>query len=310
MSVGKFTRERRSGSRMRAPILICLCMIVLSSCGTEPSSSVPGPTAGRFTAPPPAKPTTPPDPDGEQLYRGVGLVIDLPKKRPPEVCLGSVNDSDPPQCEGNSGIPLVGWDWNQVPPEDGDRSYPWGVYGDYELTGHYDGDRFTVVDAAPFKAQPSSDEDEESDDTPCTEPEGGWESTDPERTTERDKLLTVKAAEREPDSSGAWIDGGILNLAFTGDLDEHETEVRETWGGPLCLSQYRNSHRRLSAIQSGPRDVVERFNLDALWTDLDVIENTVLIGVVIIDPVTLAEIDRHYGAGTVTIHARLHPVES
>jgi hypothetical protein len=162
----------------------------------------------------------------------------------------------------------------------------------------------------PLRAQPSSDEDEESDDTPCTEPEGGWESTDPERTTERDKLLTVKAAEREPDSSGAWIDGGILNLAFTGDLDEHETEVRETWGGPLCLSQYRNSHRRLSAIQSGPRDVVERFNLDALWTDLDVIENTVLIGVVIIDPVTLAEIDRHYGAGTVTIHARLHPVES
>jgi hypothetical protein len=66
----------------------------------------------------------------------------------------------------------------------------------------------------------------------------------------------------------------------------------------------------LRAIQSGPRDVAERFNLDALWTDLDVIENTVLIGVVIIDPETLAEIDRHYGAGTVTIHARLHPVES
>ena len=292
---------------MRAAVLICLCMLVLSSCGTEPSSSEPGPTAGRFTAPPPAEPTTPPDPDGEPLYRGVGLVIDVSKERPPEVCFGSVNDSDPPQCDGNSGIPLAGWDWSEVPPENGDRSYPWGVYGDYELTGHYDGDRFTVVDAAPLpKAEPNEDGDEEID-TPCAEPEGGWQRTDPERTTERDKLRTIKAAESEPDFSGAWIDGGILNLAFTGDLDEHETEARETWGGALCLSEYRNSYRRLSAIQS---NVAKTFDLDDLWSDLDVIENTVLVGVVIIDPETRAEIDRHYGVGTVTIYPSLQAVES
>lgn len=51
------------------------------------------------------------------------------------------------------------------------------------------------------------------------------------------------------------------------------------------------------------------FDLDTLWSDIDVVEGFVEIGVIAITPETLQRIEDRYGKGVVRIDARLKPVE-
>lgn len=62
----------------------------------------------------------------------------------PEVCFGPVAESYPPQC---SGPELVGWEWadhRQMFEHQGDIRW-----GQFALTGTWDGERFTVESAIP-----------------------------------------------------------------------------------------------------------------------------------------------------------------
>lgn len=96
--------------------------------GSEPSATNPSPTAV------PAAP-------GRVRTRNLVTVMDTGT---PELCLGAVAESYPPQC---SGPKLVGWDW-----ADHDGTYEksgttrWGVY---VVTGTWDGTSFTFEDAVP-----------------------------------------------------------------------------------------------------------------------------------------------------------------
>ena len=57
----------------------------------------------------------------------------------PELCLGGVATSLPPQC---GGPPVEGWDWSRVEHEDVS-----GVrWGSYQITGRFDGATFTVAE--------------------------------------------------------------------------------------------------------------------------------------------------------------------
>jgi hypothetical protein len=70
------------------------------------------------------------------------------------------------------------------------------------------------------------------------------------RATDADLRAVMHAAESEPDSAGFWIDyvaepsertpdGGIIAIAaFTGDREGREADLRELWGGPLCVTQH------------------------------------------------------------------------
>lgn len=55
----------------------------------------------------------------------------------PRLCLGMVLDSYPPQCDGPS---ILGWDWDAV---EGETSAVGTTWGDYEVQGVWDGERFT-----------------------------------------------------------------------------------------------------------------------------------------------------------------------
>ena len=282
---------------MRNLVALCLGLTVLTACGSPGSPSSDGPGS------------TPDISDGE--YRTSGTVIDKGEGRP-ELCLGGVMESYPPQCSG--GIPLIDWDWSDLEGEETSGQVSWG---DYEITGRYDGKSLTVLEVGP---PPPPESEEDPFKSPCPEPPGGWETPDPERTRESDWRQTIKAAEQAEDFSGAWIDylgkgeptefGNnpvVLNLAFTGDLDDHEAEARTTWGGPLCVAEFDRTFDRLREIQEEFNDTNE-FGLEVLNTSVNVMENVVQIGVVVIDPATLERIDERYGEGTVEVEAGLEPI--
>ena len=74
----------------------------------------------------------------------------------PQLCLGAIAASYPPQCEG---LPLEGWSWDDLPGEFDDAS---GVrFGVFVVTGTFDGTTLTVtaVDgpeaADPYPASPA-----------------------------------------------------------------------------------------------------------------------------------------------------------
>lgn len=77
---------------------------------------------------------TPVPPEGE--VRAVGTVLDAGGD--PQLCLGAIAESYPPQC---SGIPLEAWTWEGVDGAESSGDVTWGAYA---VMGTYDGETFTV----------------------------------------------------------------------------------------------------------------------------------------------------------------------
>lgn len=121
--------------------LLITAAVLLGACG----SPTPAPAAS-----PSAATTAPPVlavPPAREPVTGVGTVIEVPGGTP-ELCLGPVRESYPPQCEG---VPLAGWNWAEHPPEqqagtDG-ASTSWGSYA---VTGTFDGLTLAVTGAVPL----------------------------------------------------------------------------------------------------------------------------------------------------------------
>ena len=246
--------------------------------------------------------------DPHQRYRVDAFVLD--DGSGPVLCVGGVADSLPPQCDG---IPLEGWGWDAVDGEDSRSGQRWGQF---EVVGTYDGTTFMVLEAGP-----SRDEGPPADPivwTSCPEPDGGWTSIDPARTTEDDLVATMQAAEAEEDSAGFWIDNAagvdgvhIVNAAFTGDLGAHEVDLREIWGGPICLVEHPRTQRALSRIQrelSDP-DVAAELGIETTWSATDVVDNVVEQGVVVATPEAEAAIAERYGEGAVELFPALIPLD-
>jgi hypothetical protein len=69
------------------------------------------------------------------------IVMDV---RRPELCLGPVAESYPPQC---GGPPIQGWRWSE---HKGEYEQVGEVrWGEFVVEGHFDGDTFVVTDAEP-----------------------------------------------------------------------------------------------------------------------------------------------------------------
>lgn len=217
----------------------------------------------------------------------------------------------PPQCDG---IPLKGWDWEGV---DGEESAVKTTWGSYEVTGRFEGERFVVLEAGPPPSPPEDDKDHFK--SPCAVSDDDWERPDPEMATDRDQVRAINAAEKEPDFAAAWIDyidpptefmdpgNVILNAAFTGDLQTHEEDLREFWGGPLCVSQLERPYKELIRIQKELNGEIPPSNF--LGSSVDVVLNRVELQVARMTEDELEEIEERYGEGTVAIEVRLQPVD-
>lgn len=240
------------------------------------------------------------------LHEATAMVLQSPEHGP-ELCLGFIALPNPPIC---GGVPLQRWDWGAV---DGEEETDGTIWGEYHVTGTYDGETLTVTDVGPSQEHAPRAEDDPFD-TPCPEPEGGWPPITRKNAYRDVPGRVTDAAESEPDFAALWIDyyddnrGVILNVAFTGDLARHERELKKMWPA-VCVTKRDVTHRELEAIQE---DLTKRaesdFGLDVLWSSVSELESTVEIGVVAIDDATRAELDDRYD-GLVEAEARLTPVE-
>jgi hypothetical protein len=255
---------------------------------------------------------------GEKRYEATGIVLEN-EDHGPMLCLGMTLDSLPPQC---GDVPITGWDWDGV---QGERNLRGTTWGNYHLTGTYDGESFTVEEAGLAEGSPPVPDGGDPIDTPCDEPEGGWVAEDPSRTSEADRQAASRAASAEPDFAGLWIDyveepdpyapedpgteGMILNVAFTGDVERHTAELGGLWGGPLCMVQHARTEAELHRIQNDLEPSADKLGIQVLWSSIEVVENVVEVGVVAIDAEGRDALHDRYGPGAVRPVPVLTPIE-
>jgi hypothetical protein len=255
----------------------------------------------------------------EQRYAATSTVLES-RDHGPELCLGWVADSFPPQC---GGLPINNWRWDQVEGEQAAGGTTWGTY---RLVGTYDGARFSVVRAEvpPPTSRPSAAERfKDAPRSACPEPAGGWEVPDPSRRSERSLPPVTRTARGQPDFAGMWIsylapmghnvaeDPGefVLNVAFTGDLARHQAQLRPRWGGRLCVTRQQRSYRELLGIQHQLQGSAgKELGLRVLGTSIDEYVNAVDLQVVVLEERGRAALVGRYGAGAVQVTATLTPV--
>jgi hypothetical protein len=123
---------RRIG--MRALMLLPLAFLLVA-CG---QAVEPGPGGSGLPSPSAV-------PSGAVPVRTSNLATVMDTGEGPELCLGAVAESYPPQC---GGPPIRGWSWAEHGRGTHDTvgTVRWGMYA---LTGTWDGTSFTVEDAVP-----------------------------------------------------------------------------------------------------------------------------------------------------------------
>ena len=248
---------------MRIPLLVGALVLALAvGCGSGEGEP---PAVGDET------PTvTAPAIDPEQLLEGNGTVLD--DGGGPELCLGGVAESYPPQC---GGIPLVGWDWDAV---EGEESASGTTWGDFHVVGTYDGEIFTVTEVGPFDP-PRSTMAATVTSRRCAQSlrAAGWRRT-PTGPATRRSAPAPTIAQGLPGYVALWVDYAedlppeeldermmagdpvlqIMNVVVTEDAAGAEAAIREAWGGPLCVTRARGPHRGRARGHPGGGRAVHR----------------------------------------------------
>jgi hypothetical protein len=254
-----------------------------------------------------------PEPDGRR-YTGSGTVLEGPDQAP-QLCLGGVLESYPPQC---GGIELVGWDWDAVEGEESAAGTTWGTWS---VTGTWNGSRLTMTEPPAPPEAPAADPPDLS--SPCDPPPGGWEAGEPPAGDDGGWEAALAHARAQPGFAGAWVtplgepgtDAGepatreepvphVLNVHFTDDLERHEAALRERWDGPLCVV---GAERTLAELQAVQQELHEE--LDALTSSVDEVRGVVEVTVRVEEPGTREALAVRYGEDVVRLSAELRPVD-
>ena len=298
----------------RGSVVGALAVLLLGGCGDQVSGSAATPAG------PVVSPTAIPAAAG--AVEATATVLD--DGDGPELCLGGVADSLPPQCDGP---PVEGWDWDVHPEHESVDGVKWG---EFRVVGEWDGTTFTVTDARRA-AEGDHAVAEEPEVSPCEEPEGGWVVVDPANATRSARNALGRTAEKRADYGLLWIDnsinpandryqGGdyspdvldqmndpaqtIVNIGVTGDPAEAEAELRPLWGGPLCVYRLANTHERLREVAEDVMDL-PGFSGGGYGSVANVVE----LGVVFDDGSMQEWADETYGEGVVEITSALVPAD-
>jgi hypothetical protein len=253
---------------------------------------------------------------------GTFIVLESPEHGP-QLC-GAVADSLPPQCGGPD---VVGWSWDEVDGEESANGTTWGAY---DVVGTWDGERLTLTGAPAPPVSPDHTDDG-LDRSPCSEPEGGWAVVDPATATQAALDAANSAAQQRDDFAGLWLDQSInpaadepvegiedelamndptklvLNVRVTGDVEDAERDLREVWGGALCVSPAERSLDELTDIQTEIGDDLSDGGL-LQSTGVDQVHGVVEV-TAFLDGGLQAQLDDRYGPGLVTLTALLQPVD-
>jgi hypothetical protein len=224
---------------MRTPLLglaLAAAALMLSACSSEGEMRAVDPDAADDASATTSGAAPQPVPDGPVRTRGLVTVLD--PGTGPELCLGAVAESYPPQCGGPA---IEGWEWGDMGFEEAS-----GVtWGSYAVTGTFDGTTFTATDAIPAALYDAMAEPpEEPLGAACEDPE----TTDTKKVTPEDMDATLSAASALPGYASAWLSGNTINVAVTEGADAAEETLRQTWGGPLCVTTVERTEADLNAI--------------------------------------------------------------
>lgn len=181
------------------PVLLPALLLLTAAAAACTAEDTSGRDPGSQSSPtPPPMPSEVPSADGLVATAGLVTVMDTES---PELCLGAVALSHPPQCGGPA---IVGWDWSEHGRDMFDRAG--GVrWGGYHLVGRWDGQAFTVEEAVPAALYDAMAE------TP-TEPSAPTSSYGEERLRQiADEAGTL------PGAQGAHVTEGRVHVDVTYD---------------------------------------------------------------------------------------------
>jgi hypothetical protein len=310
------------GMQKLVPAAALFLVLLTAACGSGEPGAVGGSTGAGDDAPPP----TVPAPDPEQLYEVDGIVLE-DSSHGPELCLGGVALSLPPQC---GGVPLANWDWDAV---DGAQSGSGTTWGDFHVVGTYADGVLTVTEVGP--AEPdglrAASGTVRSFTTSCPEPAGGWPMAVWGVAQEEAFAAGSAVAQARADHVALWVDyagdltpeevdqamvegkpvAKIMNVVVTGDIAETEAAIRTVWRGPLCVVQHEGrTQRELQAIRAeAERYIQEELGLEMTWSSEGDIGLAAEVGVVIdVGGAGQAALDERYGPGMVKLFPALRPV--
>jgi hypothetical protein len=250
----------------------------------DPAASSESTTATSSEAPAPV-------PDGQVSTDGLVTVLD--PGTGPELCLGAVAESYPPQCGGPA---VAGFEWGDVGAERAG-----GVtWGSYALIGTYDGTTFTVTDATPAALyDPAAQPQQDPLGAACQDPR----TTDTAKATPEDLDATLAAASALPGYATAWLTGNTINVAVTKDATGAEATLRESWGGPLCVTTVERTDADLNAINQELQAALG----DQLLTSGSFAPDSLDAEVVFDDGSIQDWVDATYGDGLVKVTSALVP---
>ncbi|TDC64884.1 hypothetical protein [Streptomyces hainanensis] len=266
--------------------LVVVSLLALTGCGSET------PPADAVGAPP-SEPV---------VYEGTDVTVLESGEDGPLMCW-ALMESYPPQCSG--GVAVVGWSWEGLTAESATGT----TWGSYDLVGSWDGERLTLTEP-PADAGPAPDPaSDEGFETPCPEPEGGWEPVD--RTLVEDGTAgeAIAGASIFDTYAGGWIDQrddtAIVTVRFTDDPAAYEERLRELWDGPLCLTTAERDYAELLDIQA---ELMTEFP-ETQGSYVDDTHNVVRADVPVATPEMAAALADRFGEGAVVLEGWLAPVE-
>lgn len=286
-------------------LLAIAALLLVAACGNETTTGSDGPGKAPSDPDHPPLPISVAPPKTEVI--GVGTVLDTGR---PELCLGPVAESAPPQC---SGIPLTDWDWaRQRGQFERSGEVRWGSFA---VTGKYDGKTMRVtkvISSALYDppADPGADKDPFA--TPCAEPDGGWKVVDESLADDAAMQATLSKAAKLDGYGGAWMDQQrdpgkdddpartIVNVIVTGDPAAAESELRKVWGGALCVSKAKRTEAQLLRIQEVLGDLPGAFSAVSQG-------DQVAVDVLYDDGSLQKWADLAYGDGLVEVTSALRP---
>lgn len=231
-------------------------------------------------------------------YEADGLVLE-DATHGPELCLGGIRASDPPQCDG---IRLVGWTWDAVADEQRHAGTTWASA---QVRGRYDGARFTLT-APPGPVTTTVEPPRMPDLSPaCTQPE----VVDPSHGVGEWEEVAQGLRRLVPELVAGWVS----NEPFVGSLvvrpgatERTRRTVRRSYGGPLCLVE--RDQRTAAELQAIHHDLLRRFGDEVLLSSADERRGVVELTLVVVTPGLQRALDDEYGEGVVELRGRLRPV--
>jgi hypothetical protein len=166
---------------------------------------------------------------------------------------------------------------------------------------------------------------------PCPEPDGGWGGFGADHpfpgsvvgagAPSGDVQALVAG---EPDFAGLWMGGAVRTdtgwdtsvqvpvVAFTGDLERHEADIRTIYTGPLCVTSARFDAAELTAAANAITQDGDRMaaaGITFLGGGATQGRNVVSVHVLLADQETVAWFTSQHPAGMIEVWGWLQPVE-